>query len=461
MSSLSVPNRAPTLPAGLPQTHSLPKQVALLAVWPFLEQLLQFLVGFVDTALAGRLSVDATSAVGVAAYVLWLVGLLNGALGVGAAALLGRAAGAGRWRRTQQFLGQTLFLSLVWGVLIGVLFFLFARQVASFSGLRGAALDYCADYLRILGIVAPFSTVLSTMSACLRASGNTRAPFVAMVLVNAVNIGLSILFVSADAPIGGRGVQGIALGTAIAWICGAALVLWMLRSDGSPLRLRGRFLPPRRAVSLRIVRLAGPNVLENLGHWSGNFIAIALIGRLPEAASMAAHTVAVRIEAISYLPGVAMGVAASTLCAQYIGAQQPQMARRAANWCWLFGVAVMTFMGLLFILIPQLLVRTATNQPVLLESAPQLLFITGFIQAPFASYLVLSSALRGAGDTRWPLFITYVTTYGVRLPLVYLLGLKLGHGIAGVWIALSIELTVRGMLFIARYKFGAWERTRV
>jgi len=453
--------RRSTLPAGLPQTASLPRQVALLAVWPFLEQLLMFLVGFVDTALAGRLSVDATSAVGVAAYVLWLMGMLNGALGVGASALLGRAVGAGRWRRGRQVLGQALLLSIAWGVCIGVLFLVGAPAIASFSGLEGDAHRLCVEYLRILALVAPFSAVLSTASACLRASGNTRAPFLVMVLVNGVNIAATITFVAAAAPIGGRGVQGIALGTSLAWICGCTVILLSLRNVGSPLRLLGKFLSPRRDVLARIFRIAGPNLLENFGHWSGNFIVIALIGRLPDTAAIAAHTVAVRIEAISYLPGLAMGVAASTLCAQYLGAGQPEMARRAVRWCWAFGVMIMTVMGALFVAIPEIFVRITTDQPRLLESAPMLLFITGFIQAPFASYLVLSQALRGAGDTRWPMFLTYFSTYCVRVPLAYVIGLKLGYGIAGVWVALSSELTVRGILFMLRFQFGKWERIRV
>lgn len=450
-----------SVPAGLPQTASLPRQVALLAVWPFLEQLLMFLVGFVDTALAGRLSVEATSAVGVAAYVLWLMGLLNGALGVGAGALLGRAVGAGRWRRARQILGQALLLSLLWGTLIGVLFLIGAPAIAAFSGLQGEAESLCVAYLRILALVAPFSAILSTASACLRASGNTRAPFLVMVLVNGVNIAATVTLVAAAPPLGGRGVQGIALGTALAWLTGCVVILLLMRMNGSPLQLLAKFLPPRGAVLVRILNVAGPNVLENVGHWGGNFVVIALIGRLPDTASIAAHTVAVRIEAISYLPGLAMGVAAATLCSQYLGAGQPDMARRAVRWCWFFGVVIMTVMGALFIAIPEVFVRLTTNQPRLLESAPMLLFITGFIQAPFASYLVLSQALRGAGDTRWPMFLTYFSTYCIRVPLAYVIGLKLGYGIAGVWIALSTELTVRGILFMLRFQFGNWERTRV
>jgi Na+-driven multidrug efflux pump len=239
------------------------------------------------------------------------------------------------------------------------------------------------------------------------------------------------------------------------------VILLLLRTKGSPLQLLAKFLPPRGVVLTRILHVAGPNVLENIGHWSGNFIVIALIGRLPDTAAIAAHTVAVRIEAISYLPGLAMGVAAATLCSQYLGAGQPDMARRAIRWCWFFGVIIMTVMGALFVAIPDAFVRITTNQPRLLESAPMLLFITGFIQAPFASYLVLSQALRGAGDTRWPMLLTYFSTYCIRVPLVYVIGLKLGYGIAGVWIALSTELTVRGILFMLRFQFGKWEKTRV
>jgi putative MATE family efflux protein len=449
------------LPAGLPQVRWLPLQVVLLAVWPFLEQLLMFLVGFVDTALAGHLSVEATSAVGVSAYVLWLMGLLNSALGVAATAILGRAAGAGRWRRARQTLSQALLLALVWGVATGGLFLVAAPWVAAFAGLRGESYGLCVTYLRLVGLAAPFSALLATASACLRGAGDTRTPFVVMLLVNAINTGMSIALVVQASLIGGHGVAGIALGTVLAWVVGCAVILLRLLGRSRRLHVELRFLKPRRRVLERIGRIAWPNLIENALHWGGNFVVIAMIGRLPDAASIGAHTIAVRMEAISYLPGLAMGVAATTLCAQYLGARQPRQARRAILWCWLLGVLVMTAMGVLFIAAPEWLARLATDQPALLERAPRLLFITGFIQAPFATYLVLSQALRGAGDTRWPMVLTFASTYLVRLPAVYLLGHVLGYGVAGVWVGLSLELTVRGMLFGARFLWGAWDSTRV
>jgi putative MATE family efflux protein len=435
--------------------------VALLAVWPFLEQVLGFLVGFVDTAIAGRISVEATNAVGVAAYVLWLLGLMIGAVSVGATALISRAAGAGRWRRANEILGQALAIAIVWGVLLSVVFYAGAPWIAGASGLRGESLSLCVLYLRVLALAAPCMTILHVGGACLRGAGDTRTPFTVMVVVNVVNVGLCLALAWPSSPWGGWGLIGIAWGCASAWTVGALCILFELLRVRSRLRLQARALRPRPVWIVRLVRIGLPSLFENGGQWLGNFVVIALVGRLPFPGAIGAHIVAVRIEAMSYMPGFAMGLAAATLTGQYLGARDPRTARRAVWWCWAYGAGLMTVLGLLFFLIPDVLVRIVTDQPEFLAASPPLLRIVGPAQIGFACCLVFSMALRGAGDTRTAMLLTFGSTFLVRVPLVWLLGVRLGYGLAGVWIALSAELIFRGLLFLGAFVHGHWTRARV
>jgi putative MATE family efflux protein len=448
-------------PAPAPSAVSLRRQVVALALWPFLEQMLSFLVGFVDTALAGRLSVEATNAVGAGAYVLWMVSLFHGAVGVGATALVARGIGAGRVDEARHAMGQAVALAAGMGIVTGLVLWLLSPWLGWLIGLRGESLDLATVYLRVLALSAPFHAVLFTVAACLRAAGDTRRPFQVMLVVNVVNAVMSILLVAGPEPLGGHGVVGLALGTLLAWIVGAGLSVRLVTRREQRIRLTRGNLRPERVMMRRILRVGVPNLMENFGLWMGNFMVLAVVGNLPDKAAVAAHTVAIRVEALSYLPGFALAVAASTLAGQYLGRGDPATARRAVWLCLLYGASFMGLMGAVFILIPEALVRLVTNQPALLAASPQLLFITGWAQVGFGAAMILSGGLRGAGDTRASMLITFGCTYLVRLPFAYLLGVTFGYGLAGVWVVLAAELVLRGFVFFLRFLGDGWTRVEV
>lgn len=447
---------------------SLPQQVAVLAVWPLAEQVLNLLVGLVDMWVAGHLPdeqrLTATNGIAVGGYIEWLMHLIQGALGIGAAALISRAIGGKHRRLAHAALGQAVLAAVALGLFMGAVTYFAAPAIAEFAALTDESLRACVTYIRVLAFAAPLSAVLMVCNASLRAAGDTRTPFVVMVVVNIVNAFMSVLLTSGPAPLGNHGVQGIALGTVIGWFAGTSLVLISLLRNWGGLRLHLHRLRPHTHTLQRIVRVGLPSLLESTGHWFGNFLVIKIVGHVGQMGfpgAPGAHMIAVRVEAISFLPGMALGVAASTLVGQYLGLGDPARARQAANLCWGAGVALMTFMGLVLIVFADQFVAILTSEPQLQKLAPPLLRTAGCIQAFFACYMVLSQALRGAGDTRTTMWLTYASTFLIRLPGAYMFGIVLGWGLWGVWLALCTELTVRGCLFTARYLHGGWMRVKV
>ncbi|MEX0654545.1 MAG: MATE family efflux transporter [Phycisphaeraceae bacterium] len=441
---------------------SLPGQVLVLALWPFMEQMLNSAVGFVDTALAGRLGVAATNAVAVTGYIGWLLGMLHMAIGIGAGALVARAVGGKHKRVAHAAVGQAILLALVWGTLTGGAIFLAAHPIGQVFGLRGEALELCAVYIRIFSAAAPMAAVLFIGAACLRASGDTRTPFLAMLLVNAVNVGVSVLLVFGPAPLGGHGVAGIATGTAVAWVVGALLILAALLRGNGVIRLHRHRLRPHRHTTLRIVRVGVPSLIESSGMWIGNALVMMIVGRLPAEASPGAHIIAIRVESLAFLPAMAIGTAAATLTGQYLGLGDPHRARQAAGLCWGFGAALSLGMSLLFMLAPETLARMlAPTEPALYELAAPLIFLAGPVQLFFGTYLIFSQALRGAGDTTVAMTMTYFSTFAIRLPAAWALGVVLGLGLYGVWLALCGELVIRGLLFAGRFLHGGWTQAKV
>jgi len=442
---------------------SLRRQVAVLVVWPFLQQLLNWCVTAVDTAVAGRLSVEAANAIGVAAFIGWLLGLLTMAVGSGATALIARAIGGRHRGLANAGLAQALLIAVVWGVIVGAAIFVLAGWIGQAAGLRHESLYLSTLYLRIIAVAAPLAGLLFVGGMALNGAGDTRSFFRIMLIVNLVNVVVTLGLVRE-----GYGVVGIATGTAMGWVAGAMLTLLVVIKPGGPIRLHWHRLAPHAHTIKRILRIAAPNLVDRFGHWMGNFAVLMIVGYIAVrniggdgSALQGAHIVAIRIEAISFLPGLAFAVAASTLTGQYLGAGSAVLARRAAMYCWASGVAVMFVMGLTFIALPEAWVRLMTDEPKILAISPQLVRICGFVQIGFGSYLVLSDAMRGAGDTRWPMILSNFSTWCIRLPGVWVLGVVMGYGIVGVWFALCGELLVRGALFTARFLHGGWLKARV
>ena len=247
---------------------SLPQQVMVLAIWPLLEQFMAYLVGTVDLSLAGHLDgslqVPATDALGVTGYVGWLMNMVHSSVGVGSTALIARAVGGRHRRLANAVVGQSLVLALISGLLVGVLIFSLAETIGRTAGLKGASLAFSVSYLRIVAVSSPLSAVLLAGAACLRGAGDTRTPFVVMMVVNAVNVLTSWLFVFGPAPLGGHAVVGIALGTTAAWATGATLIVTALLREWGGLRLHLHRLRPHGHTLRRIVRVAVPSLLESV-----------------------------------------------------------------------------------------------------------------------------------------------------------------------------------------------------
>jgi MATE family, multidrug efflux pump len=465
--ALPVDGAGPKMLGGKLGGLSLRRQIWVLAIWPLLEQVMAFLVGTVDMVLAARLkpeelAIAANDALGVAGYVGWLMGLMMGAVGVGASALVARAIGGRHKRLANAALGQAILLALVVGFAIGLIVFVLAGGITRLSGLEGTAHELGRMYLQIVSVAAPMSAVLFVGGACLRAAGDTRTPFFVVVMVNIVNVFASLLFVYGPDPIGGHGVAGIAAGTALAWGVGAVLTMGVLFRGKRLIRLRPARLRPHWHTARRIIRVAIPQLAEGLGIWGGNFLVIIMIGHLAISDGLlGSHMWGVRIESASFLPGFALAGAAAILVGQYLGANNPAMAMRSALYCCAVAAVAMSFSGLVFITMGDKLIAIFTPVQLHRDIAPQLLWVCGWVQPFFAIAIVLSHAIKGAGDTRSTMVIGYASLFLIRLPAVYLLGIYFDLGLVGVWYGLCGEMAVRGLMFAARFYQGGWLKTEV
>ncbi|MEN0109558.1 MAG: MATE family efflux transporter [Planctomycetota bacterium] len=458
------------------QTPGTLRPLVRLSLPVLAEQVLHLCVGFADLALTGHcLPGDAyVASMTLVVYLLWLIGMLFAFVGAGATPVTARLSGAGDTAGANRAMNQSIVLGAVWAAALMAIGLPTIHPFVTAMGLDGPSADAAARYLTIELWFLPAIMVERVGVACLRGAGDTVSGLGVMAVVNAVNIAVSWALVTGA---GGwapeLGWDGVAIGTAAGHATGAAILLALLIGGRAGYRLRLAEMRPDPAMMRRLLRIGIPGGFESLLLVVCNLAYLRLVLRLGDVAA-AAHGVAIQVEALAYMPGGAFQIAASTMAGQYLGAGEPKRATRSVLVACAAAATLMVGAGLLFWFAAEPLIALYIgDKPEVAPLAAKLLRIISLAMLPLAIGMVLSGALRGAGDTRWPLAITLLSFCTVRIPLAAYLAYDavplpyvgevagLGWGAAGAWTAAAIELGTRALLFTARFAQGGWRRVRV
>ncbi len=450
------------------QGLSLPRQVLFLAFWPLLEQVLTFFVGFTDLIIAGRMAggvdrVAILDAMGLGGYVAWFFNILQGAVATGVMALVSRATGGGDETLANRALGQGLWLGIAAGCATWVILWHGIGPLVQWVGLTPTAASYAHDFLHTLAISAPFSGALFAINAALRGSGDTRTPFLSMIVVNVVNTALSWTFVFGPAPLGGHGIEGIARGTVVGWIAGLLTTLMLVgRRANDTLHWQKRFLKPDPTTLGRIIKVGLPQSVEIAGMWMIHAFSIRVIAGLGDQGALGAHILAIRVESMSFLPGFAIATAAATLCGQYLGAGSREMAVKSVRLCWKYAVILMGSMGLFFALYRhELIAWMAPGSELHARLAAPLLIICAITQPFFATCIILKTSMRGAGATPIVMRWSFASLFFYRVAVLSILAQLHLTTLTLVWIVLSLDLLTQAFIFTRLHLQGKWLHYKV
>lgn len=441
------------------------------------EQMLHLLVGFTDMWLTGNLLGDDAyiAAMSLMIYALWLIANLFAFVSLGATAMTARFVGAGDVKLANRVMNQSITSGAIWTAFFMVVTIPFTHVFVSFMGLSGTAAAAAEQYLFIELCVLPAIMIERVGIACLRGAGDTMSGLIVMGIVNVVNMLLSYALASGIGPFPQLGWQGIAIGTAIGHCCGAAIILALLIGGRANFRLRLRDMAPDPNLIRRLLRIGIPGGIDVLGVTICHLLFLRVILHLGDVAA-AAHGVAIQVEAIGYMPGGAFQIAAATMTGQYLGAGDLHRARHSVLIACGLATIMMIAGGVVFYFgaAPMSAFFLGGYKSNVLPLCVELLHVIAFIMPPLAIMMVLMGALRGAGDTRWPLAASLVGFLIIRIPLAMLLSYDhytiplidytvtgYGLGVMGAWYAAIIDVTVRAILLSLRFFHGGWQRIEI
>jgi len=432
------------------------------------EQVLNLTVGLTDIYLAGTIGKEVTAALGLAITVAWLVGLSFSFVGAGATALVSRYTGQGDAATANHFSNQAIAASVLLGLGCLALAQALAAPLPRFLGWDETTTRIAVTYLRIDSLGYLLMSVSALGFACLRGTGDTRSPLYVMLIVNGVNIVVSVTLRFGLGPIPPLGYVGIATGTVIARTLGGLIVVALLLRGRSGLRLMAHELRFRAESCRRLFRIGLPAGVDGVLMWSANFGFVWVISQLgtgeAQSALLAAHFVGIRVESLSYLPAWAWATAAATMVGQSLGAGRPDRARHSGHLAAFQGACMCTAMGVLYFVFAEQIFGLFNSSDdfshVAQVGVPAMRMLACF-QIPLALMIIYPNALRGAGDTRYPLLFTTLSMFGLRIPLAYLFGVVLNGGLTGAWIGMVSDMTMRALLNGIRFARGGWQHTRV
>ena len=256
--------------------------------------------------------------------------------------------------------------------------------------------------------------VFAVIAAGLRGAGDMRTPLVIGALVNVINVGLAYTLIFGKFGLPAMGVRGAATASAIAFATGALLALASMLRPTSVLRLRADRLRIDFGLWRRIVSVGTPTGMEQLLMQFGFLLYLGIAAQYGTTA-VAAYFIGVRILALSFLPGFGFSAAASTLVGQSLGAGQPEEAERSGWEANRLTILFLSVGGLIIFLGAEPIARAFVADAGVVGDAVSFIRILAMAQPLMAADFALGGALRGAGDTRFPLLTVLIGFYGARL----------------------------------------------
>jgi putative MATE family efflux protein len=454
------------LPPALRTTEVVSSRAIARDVWNLslpavTTNLLQTTNAFLDRMFVGRLGRDALAAVGVAGQGLFLLIAISFIVGTGATALVARFVGAQVLHDARKTLRQSLTLSALIGAVCMVAGYLLAKPAFHLMGMEPSAERATITFFSIalLGVVPLF--VGQALGAVFRGMGDMRTPLKVMVLVNIVHILLDFALIFGIGPFPRMGLAGAATALTISQWFGFAL-FWLALRKHPVMGKAVQFQRLDMAWAKRIVNIGAPASLQALLRITSMLGYTRILSATPQGtAALAALPIGLTAESIAFMPGLGYSMAATALVGQSLGAKRPDIASRYAWMSTAQAGVIMTIMGIVFYVFAYPFAHWFTRDPLVVEVAADYLRINAYAQPFLALAMVLSGAFQGAGDTRTPTWITFVTMWLMRLPLAYMLALTMGYNTLGAWWAMAGSVIAAGLLTAVLFRGGRWKKVKV
>ena len=454
--------------------------IVSLSVPSILAQISATVMFFIDASMVGHLGARASAAIGLVETTTWLLGGLASAANMGFSVQVAHFIGANDFEAARRVLRQSLICCLIWSLMLCLGSIAIHSYLPYWLGGTEEIAHDASLYFMIIGICGIFFQMEGLAGSMLKCSGNMKIPSVLNIMMCVLDVVFNYCFIY----LLDMGVAGAAIGTGLAELITAALMLYFLlfrskmlgiwrsepaeseqaqQQSATTVRATSQrnslnsFRPTADVVGTAF-KIGAPMGLQHMLMGGAQVVSTIIVAPLGTVA-IAANSLAITVESLCYMPGYGIAEAATTLVGQGIGAGQRLLTRSFAWMSVALGMSVMTLMGMLMWLFAPELMSLMSPVTEIIAQGTEVLRIEAWAEPMFAAAIVCNGVLIGAADTLVPAIMSLMSMWCVRLTLAAWMARD--YGLRGVWMAMAIELTFRGLLFLTRLASGRWLKEKV
>ena len=434
------------------------KQITLFAIPMLIGNIAQQLYNTVDSIVVGRYVGDnALAAVGSAGPVLNLLLVLFIGISAGASIMVAQYFGAKQREELASSIGTCISLTAASCVFIMIVGPIVTRPLLRLLNTPDSIMEWCASYLNILFIGVVGMAYYNILSGILRGLGDSVSALIYLLIATALNIFLDILFVASFE----MGVAGVALATAIAQAISSLFCMRKLLHMKEIFEMHKKDLVPTAKHSRSVVRLGLPSGITQAIFSMAMIVVQSLTNSFGEM-FIAANVIVMRVDGFAMMPNFSFGTAMTTYAGQNVGAKKYDRVNSGAKQGTWIAVGVSAVITGLILIFGKYLMSIFTATPELVDLSMNLMRVLAFGYIAMAVTQSLSGVMRGAGDTMTPMWISLVTTVGIRVPVAYLISwMTRAPGLPnGSFYCISVSLLVSWLLGAAITAFfygrGKW-----
>ncbi len=433
----------------------------------FLELLISSLFGVVDMIMVGNsglvsVTTPAIAAIGITNQVM-LVGIaIAQALSAGGTAIISRYCGAKRGDEIPNVVRHLIILVALFLILPFLLINqVFPESMMKFIGAEKDTITVGLKYFKVITFGFLFQGFNLAIFASMRGAGDTKTPMIINTSVNIVNVILNYILIFGKLGFKSYGVTGAGIATTISHVLASIVLVKLLLNDKHIVKLNfGKRFNFDKNIMYNLTKIGVPAAIEQAGFRIGVIFFIKIVSGLGTTV-YATHQIVSNILSLSFAPGQAFGIAASTLVGRSLGENRIDKAELYVKEINKLAMGAALVYGFIFYFFGPVITGFYTKDTQIIKESIEVMRIVAIIQPFQASTFALAGGLRGAGDTVSTLIITLFGVVAVRIIVAYILINHFGLGLLGAWIAMMCDQTVRWIGITVRYKMGRWKDIKI
>ncbi len=425
-----------------------------------IEQFLAILVGMSDSIMVATVGEHAVSGVSLVDNIFVLLIYLFAALATGGAVVMGQYLGQNKHEKANRAVNQLILFTALFAICIMIGLYLARNLILHrvFGAIEANVMEASKTYLLIVSASIPFIALYNAGAAVFRTMGNSKVPMYLSMMMNAINVGGNAILIFGF----GMGVAGAATSTLVSRVISAVAIILLLCSPEHLLHLERPFSFKLDFGMLKKIAYIGiPNGLENGMFQLGKIMVLSMITGFGTAA-IAANAVSNIIATFQVLPGMSVGMAVITVCSRCVGAGDYEAARYYTRKILkLVHILIIVFSVTTLVALPGIMHLYNLSDDAM-TFTKQIIWYHGICcMLIWPEAFTLPNTLRAASDVKFCMILSIISMWVFRIAFSYIIAVRMGMGVLGVWIAMTIDWAVRAVLFIVRYRGKRWQHKSI